>query len=132
VDFVSAAIASLVHDLPERLRCFHILNPRPLPCEELVAVLTEHGHFVRPMSWNEWRIEVRRSLHSSPEALAPLLAVIGDDVDKRVPPTFDATVTIRLLESRGLLCPPADRRLLRRTISFLEQQGAFGHARERA
>ncbi|WP_436760739.1 non-ribosomal peptide synthetase [Streptosporangium sp. V21-05] len=110
VDHVASAIAHLAAS--RAVGDFHYYNPRVLTSEELAGGLREHGLPVRLMPGVQWRRLVRDRLEIGDDLpIAPYPAFFAE-YDALPGPSFDCSATERLLAAAGLVCPPADGKLL--------------------
>ncbi|MEU8382139.1 amino acid adenylation domain-containing protein [Streptosporangium sp. NPDC048865] len=110
VDHVASAIVHLAAS--RAVGDFHYHNPRVLTSEELAEGLREHGLPVRLMPGDRWRRLVRDRLELGDDLpIAPYPAFFAE-YGALPGPSFDCSATERLLAAAGLVCPPADGKLL--------------------
>ncbi|MER5648339.1 amino acid adenylation domain-containing protein [Streptosporangium sp. NPDC002524] len=110
VDHVASAIVHLATS--RAAGDFHYHNPRVLTSEELAEGLREHGFPVRLMPGLRWRRLVRDRLEIGDDLpIAPYPAFFAE-YGALPGPSFDCSATEKLLAAAGLVCPPADGKLL--------------------
>ncbi|MFF3438976.1 amino acid adenylation domain-containing protein [Streptosporangium sp. NPDC002721] len=110
VDHVASAIVHLAAS--RAVGDFHYYNPRVLTSEELAEGLREHGFPVRLMPGDRWRRLVRDRLELGDDLpIAPYPAFFAE-YGALPGPSFDCSATESLLAAAGLVCPPADGKLL--------------------
>ncbi|MEU0478649.1 amino acid adenylation domain-containing protein [Streptosporangium sp. NPDC006013] len=110
VDHVASAIVHLARS--RAVGDFHYHNPRVLTSKELAEGLREHGFPVRLMPAGRWRRLVRDRLEVGDDLpIAPYPAFFAE-YDTLAGPSFDCSATERILAAAGLVCPPADGKLL--------------------
>ncbi|GIJ70427.1 non-ribosomal peptide synthetase [Virgisporangium ochraceum] len=119
VDHVAAGIAHLItarRDPGDH----HYFNTATISQAEIAAALREHGHPVRLVPWPDWRariLAVRDRGDTVP--LDPFLVDLPEEPPQHRRPRFDCSTTGRILAEAGIVCPPADRALLRRQLGAL-------------
>ncbi|MEU7559625.1 type I polyketide synthase [Streptomyces eurythermus] len=112
-------------------RTYHAIDPRPLAWDDIFGHIRDHGFSVRGVAFDAWRTALveRVEREGDDNALAPLLAMIGEVPDRRMPvmdcanvrehagaeldgaPALDGRYFARMLGffvRRGLLPPPRD------------------------
>ncbi|MEU4533406.1 amino acid adenylation domain-containing protein [Streptosporangium sp. NPDC023825] len=110
VDHVASAIVHLATS--RATGDFHYHNPRVLTSEELAEGLREHGLPVRLMPGVRWRRLVRDRLELGDDLpIAPYPAFFAE-YGTLPGPSFDCSATEEILAAAGLVCPPADGKLL--------------------
>ncbi|MGJ6960850.1 non-ribosomal peptide synthetase [Streptosporangium sp. G11] len=110
VDHVASAIVHLATS--RAVGDFHHHNPRVLTSEELAGGLREHGFPVRLMPGPRWRRLVRDRLEIGDDLpIAPYPAFFAE-YGALPGPSFDCSATEEILAAAGLVCPPADGKLL--------------------
>ncbi|MFB9677874.1 non-ribosomal peptide synthetase [Streptosporangium vulgare] len=110
VDHVASAIVHLATS--RATGDFHYHNPRVLTSEELAEGLREHGFPVRLTPGDRWRRLVRDRLELGDDLpIAPYPAFFAE-YGALPGPSFDCSATEGLLAAAGLVCPPADGKLL--------------------
>ncbi|GAA4199589.1 hypothetical protein GCM10022252_51580 [Streptosporangium oxazolinicum] len=110
VDHVASAIVHLAAS--RAVGDFHYHNPRVLTSEELAEGLREHGFPVRLMPGVRWRRLVRDRLEVGDDLpIAPYPAFFAE-YGALPGPSFDCSATEEVLAVAGLVCPPADGKLL--------------------
>jgi amino acid adenylation domain-containing protein/thioester reductase-like protein len=133
VDFAAAAIVWLACRGELRGRCFHLVNPRPMPPAEVLAWLRSSGYELEEVSAEGFRLALVAHLEGdADDPLAPFLPMLkeipapaeaagGAPPPPRVRP--DCRQTFAALASSGLVCPPVDGALLAIYFSHLVRAG---------
>lgn len=116
VDHVAAAVAHLVAGAAAH-RDHHYFNAATISHAEIAAALRDHGHPVRLVPWSDWRariVAVRNRGGTVP--LDPFIVDLPEEPPQHRRPRFDCSATERILADAGIVCPPADRALVRRQL----------------
>jgi iturin family lipopeptide synthetase A len=124
VDFVADAIVAL-SNAPSATPAYHLVNPAPLPVQELKELFVKLGHAVESKNFEAW---VRAITADADNPLAPLLPVFTEKEPRTgltqaelssARPRIDGAVTAAELRSLGLHCPKIDEKLLERYLAAL-------------
>jgi thioester reductase-like protein len=127
VDHVARLIVGLSLRAELRGRTFHTIDPAPLAWNDIFAAVRRSGYPVRSVPFDRWRRDLTEQveLEDAANALAPLMAMIGDTADRPMPrmdcgnvlsgmpeataPALDAAFFDRMLRFfvRGGWLPPA-------------------------
>lgn len=79
VDFVSKAIVYLSQQPQAIGKTFHFNNKLPVSSKDIIQWVNELGYTLHPVSFTEWRENVRGVSHQSPDhPLYPLLSMFED------------------------------------------------------
>ncbi|MEC3979520.1 thioester reductase domain-containing protein [Amycolatopsis sp. H20-H5] len=124
VDHVAAAIGYLSRRRSAYGRDFHFHNQRTIRFGEVVATLRESGHPIREIPFDDWYAELTALAAATADpALSAITAMVGRESAPRRT-VFDCSHTEIVVAAGGLVCPPADRKLLRR---YLDHYVHIGH-----
>lgn len=87
VDHVARLVVGLSVRPGSRGATFHTVHPVPLAWNTIFAQLRRCGHQVRSLSWDDWRAELTRAVEEddAANALAPLMAMLGEVADRDMP-----------------------------------------------
>ncbi|MFB7908762.1 type I polyketide synthase [Kitasatospora sp. NPDC056076] len=131
VDHLARLVVGLSLEPAALDRTYHTIDPRPLAWDDIFAYVRAHGFPVRSVPFAEWRgaLVTRVEHEGEDNALAPLMAMIGEVPDRRMPvmdcanvrahaaaelataPALEGSYFARMLDAfvrRGLLPPPQD------------------------
>jgi amino acid adenylation domain-containing protein/thioester reductase-like protein len=132
VDYVSRALVHLSLQPGSRGKTFHLINPQPVPWDQLLAWLGELGAPLARLPWADWLEELHRAAkHSTNNALYPMLPVLragpsaageGSEAPDRET-RFDCRRTLLAVSGSGVTCPPLDATLLRLYLTRLATPG---------
>jgi thioester reductase-like protein len=115
-------LARLVVDLSMRPgtpgRTFHTIDPRPLPWNRIFQEIRKFGYPVRSVPFGEWRRALTEQVDSEGDdnALAPLMAMIGDTPDRSMPVVDCTNVSAAL--AHPIAAPPLDTAYFERMLAF--------------
>jgi thioester reductase-like protein len=118
VDYVSKAIAWLSRSSKTIGRTYHLINPEPLSLAQMVKYLRQQGYEIEVVSYQIWRERLfRMARATNGEIPHSLLWILPEDPELeratiRESLRLDAQETRDALGDSGLMCPPADGRLL--------------------
>ncbi|GIH26178.1 hypothetical protein Aph01nite_44880 [Acrocarpospora phusangensis] len=85
---------------------YHYFNSATIGYGEIAEAMG-----ARLVPWGEWRAAVAGRLEELP--IAPFATVLSEETPMFSRPDFDCSRTERLLAEAGIVCPPADRDLIR-------------------
>ena len=114
VDYVSKAIVYLSRQPVSLGKAFHLVNPQPMPLDNIVALLNSFGHSnsIKQVSYEEWKKTILRNHQNALNTLAPVLTEsIGESYLTRLEiwlvgsKIFDCHNTTVGLDSSGISCP---------------------------
>lgn len=111
VDFVAAGLVALAAGRAEGP--LHLVNPQPVPYEEMMRSIRRQGHEIRELDYEAWREEVLNDdrLHNC--ALAPFAEyLLYADAERMTLPKIRCDRTLAGLAGTGVSCPPLDDELL--------------------
>ena len=120
VDHVAAGIGHLSRSARHWGRDFHFYNNRTISFAELAEALRTYGFPVRLSPYPQWRAAL---LNRPDLPLAPFTPLFGPQAPPRTQPTFDCTATEAALAPAGLVCPPADARLIHTYLDWCVRAG---------
>ena len=93
---------------------------RTITFAALAAALRAYGYPVRLLPYPRWRA----ALLARPDVpLAPFTPLFGAGTPRRTQPDFDCSSTEAALAPAGLVCPPADERLIHTYLDWCVRQG---------
>ncbi|MDT3400290.1 thioester reductase domain-containing protein [Streptomyces sp. B1866] len=116
-------LARLVVDLslrPEaRGRTFHTVDPRPLAWNEIFVLVREFGYPVAAVPFDAWRraLVERVDREGEDNALAPLMAMLGDQPDRAMP-AVDCGNVAALADPAAAAAPPLNAAYFTRMLRF--------------
>ncbi len=128
VDYLSRAIFHLSRQTRSHGRAFHLLTPRPIPWQELMATVRSFGYVLDEVPYAEWRQEVRLRASTSEDKhfYMSLLMVLQAPHYLFYPrPPIDTRHTLEGLAGTDIACPPADPSLMTKYIAHWEAVGYF-------
>jgi amino acid adenylation domain-containing protein/thioester reductase-like protein len=133
VDYVSRALVHLSLRPASAGETFHLINPRLVSWDQMLAWLGELGQPLQKLPWNDWLLALNRAAERSTDnALYPLMPVLragpsdaaGESADAEArEPRFDCHRTLEALDGSGITCPPLDPGLLRLYLAELGRPG---------
>lgn len=129
VDFVSKAIVYLSQQPQAIGKTFHFNNKLPVSSKDIIQWVNELGYTLHPVSFTEWRENVRGVSHQSPDhPLYPLLSMFEDvptddaqSVEKRK--EYSTIKTEEALLESSVQCPSVDRALFAAYLAYLQRSG---------
>jgi phthiocerol/phenolphthiocerol synthesis type-I polyketide synthase E len=104
---------------PEALgRTFHTIDPEPLAWNRIFQEIRKFGHPVRSVPFEQWRRALTEQVDRDGDdnALAPLMAMIGDTPDRRMP-VIDCT-NVDTLAQEFAPAPELDSAYFDRMLAF--------------
>ncbi|MGF1480497.1 MAG: amino acid adenylation domain-containing protein [Cyanophyceae cyanobacterium] len=131
VDYVSRAIVYISRQ-PEALgKAFHLVNPHPIPVQELVDWLVEQsGQSLELLPYERWREQLLQSQQNVLYPMLPRFPTVAPSLDSnsdRLSPSlesrFDCQNTMTALQGTAISCPPANDKLLQTYFSFFVRSG---------
>jgi thioester reductase-like protein len=132
VDFVSRALVHLSLQPASAGQTFHLINPRLVPWDQVLAWLGELGSPLERLPWDDWlqalNLSAERSADNALYPLLPVLRAEPSDADESAgearEPRFACHRTLAALAGSGIDCPPLDPGLLRLYLADLGRPGA--------
>ncbi len=124
VDFVASAIVR-VSLRPEHYgRTFHLVNPTRATWEDLFSAARSYGYALAELPADEWIAALARAVATQRSTeLSGLLPFFTDSIREASLPYFDCLETEAALARDGLVCPPLDDALLKRSVDQLVESG---------
>ncbi|MGD1862964.1 MAG: amino acid adenylation domain-containing protein [Phormidesmis sp.] len=132
VDYVSKAIASISLKPQSLGKTFHVVNPQPIPFEDIVRTINSCGCRVQQVPYPQWQ----EQLKAQPNALSPLAAMIKEDSEGEKTclelwlggnDRFDCSNAHSVLKAGlkdvAITCPPADEKLLKTYLTYFFECG---------
>ncbi|AFZ01585.1 non-ribosomal peptide synthetase [Calothrix sp. PCC 6303] len=127
VDFVTKAIVHLSQQKESLGKAFHLINLNPAPLNEIINWVRSCGYQLREIPGTEWREELRIIVSQSPDnALHPLVPFWSKEPDPDATSLtlqFDCENTLNSLKETNIKCPPVNKNLFDRFLSYLIQTG---------
>ncbi|MEE8525615.1 MAG: methyltransferase, partial [Thermoanaerobaculia bacterium] len=127
VDYLSRAIVHISMQNDSLGKAFHIVNPRPLALNDMVAFVRSQGYALEKVPPERWRTEmVRRAERSPQSAMSPFLSkYTGKDqaASERPRLEVDWRNTRDALAGSGIVCPAVDRELFGTYFSYFRRIG---------
>ncbi|NQE37105.1 non-ribosomal peptide synthetase [Microcoleus asticus] len=125
VDYVSQAIVHLSKQKELVGKAFHLVNPHPIPWNQLFDFIRSLGYSLERIPYKQWNFELLKSVENSTEnALHPLISLFADEAVslqtvRSISICFDSQKAIDGLVGSCISCPPIDERLLNTYLSYL-------------
>jgi len=119
VDHFARVVVALA-GRPETLgRTYHAIDPQPLEWNAIFERIRDFGFPLRIVPFEEWRTELIEHVDADGEdnALAPLMAMLGDTPDRDMPEMSCANVT-SALPADVAAAPPLDTAYFERMLGF--------------
>lgn len=129
VDYVVAAIVGLSIRAGTLGGRFHLTNPLPLDFRILGDVLEEEGIHLRRLAYPEWRQRLLNLAEQLPtgefkvliDTMLPEHDVKNDEAPA-LHARYDCRDAVSVLEPLGIVCPPADGRLIQAYIKYWRRE----------
>jgi thioester reductase-like protein len=124
VDHLARLVVSLSRR-PEALgRTFHAIDPEPLAWNRIFEQIRQFGYAVRSVPFDEWRWALTEQVdrEGDDNALAPLMAMLGDTPDRRMP-VIDCTNVRTVLAREAAAAPELDTAFFDRMLAFFVRAG---------
>ncbi|HBE16220.1 MAG TPA: polyketide synthase [Cyanobacteria bacterium UBA11149] len=126
VDYISKSIVYLSQQ-PESLgKTFHVVNPHPIPWQELFEEIIQLGYPLAGLPYEKWLIELKNHAFAHKDnALYPLLPLLLSSASalKSKKPDFDDSNTRAGLAKSEIVCHPVDKQLLTTYFSYFQNSG---------
>ncbi len=123
VDFVSAAVVALSLDQQSWGQSFHVIDPDPLPWDQIFAHLRSLGYDVPSIDYEQWKRALSQRIDQAQDnALAPLAALLADDPDRQMP-KFDCRNLLAGLEPTAVTRPAIDLDLFATLADYFVTNG---------
>ncbi|KJH70639.1 non-ribosomal peptide synthetase family protein [Aliterella atlantica] len=134
VDYASQAIIYLSQQPTSLGKVFHIINPQPLPWEEVITSIVSFGYSLEAIDYTQWRSKLLKEVERSPEnPLSPLVAAMANtesqnnNIEDSPNKQIDLQNTLTGLAETTIICPPLNRQLLTTYLSYLIRNGCLKH-----
>ncbi|HEY3606935.1 MAG TPA: thioester reductase domain-containing protein [Pseudonocardiaceae bacterium] len=110
---------------------YHAIDPKPLAWNEIFEQIRRFGYPVRSVPFDEWRSTLVEQVdrEGDDNALAPLMAMLGDTADRDMPAMSCANVTARLAPDIAA-APSLDQVFFGRMLGFFVRGGLLPPAGE--
>ena len=129
VDYVGEALASISQSIATQSHwgnAFHLLNPNPIPWDQICQTLQALGYHLEGVDRQTWLQTLQAAVGANPEdsLLASLLLLMGAPVNLLTPKApMDGSLALQHLAKSGVICPAIDRPLLDRYIRYFQTIG---------
>ncbi|UCG70211.1 MAG: thioester reductase domain-containing protein [Thermoplasmata archaeon] len=124
VDYVSSAIVEISSQRKSEGKTYHILNPKPIPMEDLYKMIERLGYSVKKLTFEEWK---KKALSYGEQYGDSSLAVLVHTLNRlRLEGrnrTFDMTNTMERLKGSSVCCPKISKGLLKKYFKYLTKIG---------
>jgi thioester reductase-like protein len=119
VDHLARLVVGLARHPEARGRAFHTIDPLPLAWNEIFDQLRRCGYPVQSVPFEQWRQRLTEQVDSDGDdnALAPLMAMIGETPDRHMPDISCANV-LSVLGAQEASAPPLDTAFFERMLGF--------------
>ncbi|MEU0430690.1 thioester reductase domain-containing protein [Streptomyces sp. NPDC006290] len=119
VDHLARQVVGLSRRPESRNRTFHTIDPRPLRWNHIFERIREFGYPVRSVPFDEWRAALVEQVDREGEdnALAPLMAMLGEVADRRTP-AIDCGNVLRTMDPDQAPAPALDSLFFQRMLGF--------------
>jgi len=100
-------------------RTFHTIDPRPLAWNSIFDEIRRFGYPVRSVPFDDWRLALTDEVDQEGDdnALAPLMAMLGDTPDRRMP-AMDCTNVLGALPAETATAPALDQSYFDSMLAF--------------
>jgi len=125
VDHLARTVVGLSLRAEALGRTFHTIDPQPLAWNRIFAEISDFGFDLRSVPWDEWRSALTSQVEEDDtgNALAPLMAMLGDVPDRDMPRMDCGNVLAAGLPD-ALAAPPAlDAEFFARMLRFFVHGG---------
>ena len=124
VDHLARLVVALSQRPAALGRTFHVIDPTPLDWNEIFERIRQFGLPVRSVAFDQWRAALvdHVDLDGDDNALAPLMAMLGETADRDMPVMSCANVE-RVLGRHAAAAPPLDSSYFRQMLEFLVRGG---------
>ena len=118
VDYVSRALVRIAFGAPGPAAMYHLVGPRSVAWNDVVAWIRQLGYPIEEMSYAKWRTVLLGRAATTGNALTPLLPLFADHetTDWLHLPTYDDAKTRCALAGTDITCPVVDATLIRRYV----------------
>jgi thioester reductase-like protein len=125
IDFVSKAIIYLSKQRESLGKVFHLVNPNPIPWNELINLIYDFGYPLKRLDYTVWKKTLMEHIqHHRENELYTLSPLFSDDLLEHVKlPIFDCQNLLDGLKKTSILCPQIDSNLLSTYFSYFVQSG---------
>lgn len=127
VDYVSQGIAYLSRQEASLGNVFHLVNPHPLPWNQLTRWMQLSGYSLETVSYEQWILKLidtpESSLESAFRTLIPFFLSSQERITSSGLLHFDCQNTLDGLANTDIVCPPVSCELLRTQFSYFIQKG---------
>ncbi|MCX4543081.1 type I polyketide synthase [Streptomyces sp. NBC_01565] len=125
VDYVSAAITALAARQDTASRTFHLYNRQDQTFTEFVGHLRSFGYDLPELDWDAWSARVRADRKNAVVPLLDSFEGMNAGSGTTTYPPIDVSDTEEALRGTGIECPPIDRELFDKYVSFFVRAGYF-------
>ena len=134
VDYVSTAIVHLSNQQESLGQIFHLINPQPVPWDDVVNWIQSFNYPLRKIPYDKWRVELIQYSKSQENAFAPLMSffMTESNPSEMGPQHFSCENTLAGLEGTSIKCPPVDAALLHTYFSYFIRGGFLKPPKMRA
>ncbi|BAZ30178.1 amino acid adenylation domain-containing protein [Cylindrospermum sp. NIES-4074] len=129
VDYAVQTIVYLSQQQESLGKAFHLVNPKPVPWNNIIKWISSFGYPIKQIPDNQWRTELRNlAEQSQANALYPLLSVVAEKISEDASSNsailqIDCQNTLAGIANTSLACPHFNADLLRTYISYLVERG---------
>ncbi len=123
VDYVAAALVRLSLRPDAVGRSFHLIQPRPLPWNQLFALIRQCGYEVESVPYGRWLQELKTRLEGSGDAALEALLGLLSEAGDRTMPTFLMDNVRQGLADSGIEPPALDAECMGQYLRFFRQRG---------
>ncbi|GGU27437.1 non-ribosomal peptide synthetase [Lentzea flava] len=132
VDYVSSAIAHLSRQPESFGKVFHFSNHRTAELRDVWQWVREFGYPVEDFTYHDWQrriagVDADNALYPVVPLLTGEHAADPDRYPEETRPRIDTTNTDAGLAGSGITCPPVDRDLGFRILTYLVESGYLPH-----
>jgi thioester reductase-like protein len=119
VDHLARLVVGLSQRPEARGRTFHTIDPKPLAWNRIFQEIRQFGYPVRSVPFGEWRqaLTERVDQEGDDNALAPLMAMLGDTPDRRMP-VIDTANVAAAAPPQLVAAPELDSAFFGRMLAF--------------
>ncbi|GAA6619174.1 amino acid adenylation domain-containing protein [Scytonema sp. NUACC26] len=127
VDYVSRAIVHLSWQKESLGKTFHLVNPHPVPWNQIVNYIRSFNYPLVQIPEDKWRAELLNAENSEENALYPLMSMFSEELGARTTNTevsrLDCQNTLNGLAGTTINCPPVNCELFSIYFSYLIRSG---------
>ncbi|MEO1376000.1 MAG: thioester reductase domain-containing protein, partial [Cyanobacteria bacterium J06635_10] len=130
VDYATQAIVYLSQQQTSFGKVFHLINPQPLPWEEVVNSIISCGYPLKKIDYPQWCSQLLKEVEQYDDnPLYPLIAKVTNSesqntsLEDSTTQQIDQQNTLTGLAATTIVCPPLDSQLLSTYLSYLINSG---------